>query len=270
MTQSNLSLVWHYKRPSGLFFKFHMIIHPCLISYQRSERCGVLKLTLGAWRERAEYQESSVAMAFQQVKSIPNGNERNIKLNILMMTMGTRGDTQPILEIGKLLEFRHGHHVRVATHPRHQKQVEEAGLEFQSIGGGDPADFLAFRIQNFKDQLKGRHEMLANMRTMGEGYWKACIGSSDGLSDDSSRQPFVADAIISTPPCFPNISCASRLGIPLHIISANPWSPTKYLPHCLAAWCSGGNYKSMNMLSYLVFNWRFDRIPILRINSIIC
>lgn len=117
--------------------------------------------------------------------------------------MGTRGDIQPILEIGKVLELRHGHQVRVASHPRHQKQVEEAGVEFYSIGGSDPADFLAFRIQNFKDQLKGRHKMLANLRTMGEGYWKACIGSSDGLSDGSPHHSFVADAIISTPPCFP-------------------------------------------------------------------
>ena len=196
-------------------------------------------------------------MAAELVNSEPNDNGSNIKLNILMMTMGTRGDMQPMLEIGKLLTFKHGHRVRVATHPRHQKYVEDGGLEFYSIGGGDPADFLAFRIQRIRDQIKGRHGMLANLRTMGEGYWKACIGSSDSGKDGSPPRAFVADAILSTPSCFPNISCASRLGIPLHIIGTNPWSPTRHFPHCLAAWCSVGDSELIYMLSYLLFYWRY-------------
>lgn len=58
-------------------------------------------------------------------------------LNIVIMVIGSRGDIQPFLKIGKLLKEDYGHNVRIATHPAFKKFVEEdTGLSFFSVGGG--------------------------------------------------------------------------------------------------------------------------------------
>lgn len=64
-------------------------------------------------------------------------NERNRpKLNIVVMVIGSRGDIQPFLKIGKVLKNDYGHRVRIATHPAFKDFVEkDSGLEFFSVGG---------------------------------------------------------------------------------------------------------------------------------------
>jgi hypothetical protein len=52
-------------------------------------------------------------------------------LNIVVMVIGSRGDIQPFLKIGKILNENYGHRVRIATHPTFKTFVEEdIGLEF--------------------------------------------------------------------------------------------------------------------------------------------
>ena len=43
-----------------------------------------------------------------------------------------------------------------------------------------------------------------------EGCWKACY-----LPDETTAEPFAADAIISNPPAFAHVHCAEALGVPL-------------------------------------------------------
>lgn len=58
------------------------------------------------------------------------------KLNIVVMVIGSRGDIQPFLKIGKILKNDYGHRVRIATHPAFKDFVEkDSGLEFFSVGG---------------------------------------------------------------------------------------------------------------------------------------
>lgn len=58
------------------------------------------------------------------------------KLNIVVMVIGSRGDIQPFLKIGKVLKNDYGHRVRIATHPAFKDFVEkDSGLEFFSVGG---------------------------------------------------------------------------------------------------------------------------------------
>ena len=159
--------------------------------------------------------------------------------------MGSRGDVQPFVALGKVLKDDYGHRVRLATHPTFQKFVEENGLEFFSIGG-DPAELMAFMVKNpglmpGMDSLKsgdvgkrrkGIYEIL-------QGCWRSCIECGDGtgpsqsedsfgsrssldsgigMENDPSAKPFVADAIIANPPSFAGIHCAEKLGIPLHLM----------------------------------------------------
>ncbi|KAK6911264.1 Glycosyltransferase family 28, N-terminal domain [Dillenia turbinata] len=57
-------------------------------------------------------------------------------LQIVMLIVGTRGDVQPFVAIGKRLQ-EHGHRVRLATHANFREFVLTAGLEFFPLGG-DP------------------------------------------------------------------------------------------------------------------------------------
>ena len=157
------------------------------------------------------------------------------RMNVVIHVVGSRGDVQPFVALGKVLRETHGHRVRLATHPVFKDFVEENGLEFFSIGG-DPAELMAFMVKNpglmpGKDALrkgdigrrrKGMYEII-------RGCWRSCYEAGDGqgtaVSDDMaqdpldpSTKPFVADAIIANPPSFAHIHCAEKLGIHLHLM----------------------------------------------------
>ena len=165
-------------------------------------------------------------------------------LNVVMHVVGSRGDVQPFVALGKTLKERYGHRVRLATHSTFKGFVEENGLEFFSIGG-DPAELMAFMVKNpglmpgmdtlrsgdVGKRRKGMYEIV-------QGCWRSCIEIGDGsgirASDDlgscasldsgiamggeDSTKPFIADAIIANPPSFAHIHCAEKLGIPLHLM----------------------------------------------------
>ncbi|KAK4443948.1 sterol 3-beta-glucosyltransferase [Podospora aff. communis PSN243] len=170
------------------------------------------------------------------------------KLNIVIMVIGSRGDAQPFLKVGKVLKEQYGHRVRIATHPAFREFVEkDSGLEFFSVGG-DPSELMAFMVKNpgmipTLESVKagdiGRRR--AAMAEMFDGFWRACINATDDEKDTRNlkmmgeRDPFVADAIIANPPSFAHIHCAEALGIPLHLMFTFPYTPTQAFPHPLAS-----------------------------------
>ncbi|KAH6977073.1 hypothetical protein BKA56DRAFT_587608 [Ilyonectria sp. MPI-CAGE-AT-0026] len=177
------------------------------------------------------------------------------QLNVVIQIVGSRGDVQPFVALGKILKDTYGHRIRIATHPTFQKFVEENGLEFFSIGG-DPAELMAFMVKHpglmpgFDAITSG--EVSKRRRGIQEilmGCWRSCIEAGNGLGPppkphaksaplDASLElqgdPFVADAIIANPPSFAHIHIAEKLGIPLHMMFTMPWSPTRAFPHPLA------------------------------------
>ncbi|KAL9085786.1 MAG: hypothetical protein Q9165_007418 [Trypethelium subeluteriae] len=184
-------------------------------------------------------------------------------LDVVIIVIGSRGDIQPFLKIGKTLKKHHGHRVRVATHPAFKKFVEEdSGLEFFSVGG-DPSELMAFMVKNpglipSLDTVKqgeiGRRRKA--MYEMFNGMWRACTNATDEIDHDNhkkmdEKRTFVADAIIANPPSFAHVHIAERLGIPLHIMFTFPYSPTTAFPHPLANIKKGNvdaNYT--NFMSY--------------------
>ncbi len=165
------------------------------------------------------------------------------RLNIVIQIVGSRGDVQPFVALGKTLKDTYGHRIRIATHSTFQSFVEENGLEFFSIGG-DPAELMAFMVKHpglmpgfdavksgeVSKRRKGIEQILM-------GCWRSCIEAGDGLGPaptphaenepadpafyvpgDPSKPPFVADAIIANPPSFAHIHLAEKLGIPLHMM----------------------------------------------------
>jgi UDP:flavonoid glycosyltransferase YjiC (YdhE family) len=198
-------------------------------------------------------------------------------MNVVIHVVGSRGDVQPFVALGKVLQETYGHRVRLATHPVFHKFVEENGLEFFSIGG-DPSELMAFMVKNpglmpgFDTMRNGdvgkRRKEIA---TMIRGCWRSCFEtgngtgpaasdqttesySNDGTSpSENSAKPFVADAIIANPPSFAHVHVAEKLGIPLHVMFTMPYSPTQAFPHPLANIQSSNADKNLtNYISYVL------------------
>ena len=166
-------------------------------------------------------------------------------LNIVVHVVGSRGDVQPFVALGKVLKEKYNHRVRLATHGTFRHFVEENGLEFFNIGG-DPAELMAFMVKNpglmpGMDSLRSGDvgKRRKGMYEIVQSCWRSCIEvgdgtgatASDGHMDSQSSldsgigiegnptaRPFVADAIIANPPSFAGIHCAEKLGIPLHLM----------------------------------------------------
>ncbi|RDW66017.1 hypothetical protein BP6252_09652 [Coleophoma cylindrospora] len=190
-------------------------------------------------------------------------------LNVVIQIVGSRGDVQPFVALGKVLREKYGHRVRIATHLVFKEFVEENGLLFFSIGG-DPAELMAFMVHNpglipdvatlrsgeVGRRRKGTYEMLV-------GCWRSCIEAGDGTgpaifeagrNEEEQTAPFIADCIIANPPSFAYLHCAEKLGIPCHMMFTMPWSPTKSFPHPLVnIRSSNADGDQSNFISYALF-----------------
>ena len=196
-------------------------------------------------------------------------------MNIVIQIVGSRGDVQPFIALGKVLREKYDHRVRIATHPTFRQFVTDNGLEFFSIGG-DPAELMAFMVKN-PGLMPGIESLKAgdigkrrkNIYEMLNGCWRSCIEPGDGtgvaasdatlhessfdsaISLGNDARPFVADAVIANPVSFAHIHVAEKLGIPLHLMFTMPWSPTQAFPHPLANILSANTDQGLaNYVSY--------------------
>ncbi|MCJ1427781.1 hypothetical protein MMC29_005686, partial [Sticta canariensis] len=213
----------------------------------KDEDAGTTPRTLSPFHKEDIPKRPELLTRLSTLTTVPNLGKSIPTLNLVIMVIGSRGDIQPFLKLGKLLKEEHGHRVRIATHPAFKEFVEQdSGLEFFSVGG-DPAELMAFMVKNpglipsvstVKAGEIGRKR--DSMFEMFQGFWRACINATDDEANASNRKmmhdkhPFVADAIIANPPSFAHIHCAERLGIPLHLMFTFPYSPTEQFPHPLA------------------------------------
>lgn len=208
--------------------------------------------------------EEKAEEARREIDNIIEDDTQRPRLNIVIMIIGSRGDIQPFIKIGKVLQNDYGHRVRIATHPAFRDFVQkDAGLEFFSVGG-DPSELMAFMVKNpglipsmetVRAGEIGRRRQ--SMYEMFQGMWRACINATDDEADKlniammGSKDPFVADAIIANPPSFAHVHIAERLGVPLHMMFTFPYSPNRDFPHPLAnIKQSNVDYDYTNFMSY--------------------
>jgi len=215
------------------------------------------------------------------------------RMNVAIQVVGSRGDVQPFIALGKVLKNTYGHRVRLATHPRFRDFVQAHGLEFFSTGG-DPSRLMSYMVKNpgllpgwrslFGGDVARRREDVSEYI---QGCWRSCYQADDGMdyfaNDDSSSQhssgsstakPFVADCIIANPPSFAHIHCAEKMGIPLHLMFTMPYSPTQAFPHPLANIQSSNadplvsNYISYAMIEVLAWQGLGDIINRFRVKCL--
>ncbi|KAF5318012.1 hypothetical protein D9619_012250 [Psilocybe cf. subviscida] len=171
-------------------------------------------------------------------------------MSIVIMIVGSRGDVQPYVALGKEL-LKDGHRIRIATHETFRDFVTGEGLEFYNIGG-NPQDLMSYMVKNpglipgleslTNGDIVRKRKMLAEMIN---GSWHACHSPCQ-----KTGRAFAADAIISNPPTFAHIHCAEALGIPLLLTFTMPWTPTAAFAHPLVNITSNASFGMSNYLSY--------------------
>lgn len=141
-------------------------------------------------------------------------------LQVVMLIVGTRGDVQPFIAIGKRLQD-YGHRVRLATHSNFKEFVLTAGLEFYPLGG-DPKVLAGYMVKNKGFLPSGPSEIPIQRNQMKEIIYSLLSACRD--PDIDSGVAFKADAIIANPPAYGHTHVAEALKVPIHIFFTMPWT----------------------------------------------
>jgi UDP:flavonoid glycosyltransferase YjiC (YdhE family) len=177
-------------------------------------------------------------------------------LNIVMLVVGTRGDVQPFCAVALRFRDLYGHRVRIASHAVYRDFVESMNLEFYPLNG-DPKVLSSFMVKTKGKLIPDSFEMAklmleqpAMLANIIRSTWPA-VSQPDPEHPDV---PFCADAILANPPSFGHFHCAEALGVPLHIMFPQPWSPTRAFPHPLACMSYEDPPSDKNWLSYVIMD----------------
>ncbi|KAK3002614.1 hypothetical protein RJ639_022177 [Escallonia herrerae] len=165
-------------------------------------------------------------------------------MQIVMLIVGTRGDVQPFIAIGKRLQD-YGHRVRLATHSNFKEFVLTAGLEFYPLGG-DPKVLAGYMVKNKGFLPSGPSEIPIQRNQIKEIIYSLHPACKD--PDVDSGISFKADAIIANPPAYGHTHVAEALNVPIHIFFTMPWTPTSEFPHPLSRVKQSAGYR----LSYQI------------------
>ncbi|CAL5028849.1 unnamed protein product [Urochloa decumbens] len=165
-------------------------------------------------------------------------------MQIVILIVGTRGDVQPFVAIGKRLQD-YGHRVRLATHANFKEFVLTAGLEFYPLGG-DPKILAEYMVKNKGFLPSGPSEIAIQRKQMKEIIFSLLPACKD--PDPDTGIPFKVDAIIANPPAYGHIHVAEGLKVPIHIFFTMPWTPTSEFPHPLSRVKQSAGYR----LSYQI------------------
>ncbi|OAA59786.1 udp-glucose:sterol glycosyltransferase [Niveomyces insectorum RCEF 264] len=173
-------------------------------------------------------------------------------LRITCLTIGSRGDVQPYIALGKGL-LAEGHHVRIATHPEFEGWIRGHGLDYGRVEG-DPGELMRICIENGTFTWQFLREANAKMRTWLDellaSAWRACQD---------------ADLLIESPSAMAGIHIAERLQIPYFRAFTMPWTRTRAYPHAfiMPEHKMGGAY---NYITYVMFDNIFWKATASQIN----
>ncbi|CAM0908328.1 unnamed protein product [Alopecurus aequalis] len=165
-------------------------------------------------------------------------------MQIVILIVGTRGDVQPFVAIGKRLQ-EYGHRVRLATHANYREFILTAGLEFFPLGG-DPKLLAEYMVKNKGFLPSGPSEIPIQRKQMKEIIFSLLPACKD--PDPETGIAFKVDAIIANPPAYGHTHVAEALKVPIHIFFTMPWTPTNEFPHPLSRVKTSAGYR----LSYQI------------------
>lgn len=159
--------------------------------------------------------------------------------NIVLLTVGSRGDVQPYIALGKEL-LKEGHNVTIATHSEFKGWINRHGIKHKELAG-DPAELMQLMVTHGSLSvafLKEAHSKFKDwISSLLETSWQACQG---------------ADLIIESPSAMSGIHIAEALGIPYMRAFTMPWTRSRAYPHAFIVpeQKRGGSY---NLLTHVMF-----------------
>lgn len=207
-------------------------------------------------------------MVVDQTRAVHNEyflKQPQARLHFTMLTIGSRGDVQPYIALGKGLA-KEGHTVRIATHKEFQPWIEKHGFEFREVAG-DPGALMAIMIEHGMFSMSFLKDAASKFRDwiteLLESSWQACQGT---------------DLLIESPSAMAGLHIAEALKIPYFRAFTMPWTRTRAYPHAFIVpeQKMGGSY---NYLTYVLFDnvfwkgisgqvnkWRKERLGLGRTN----
>ncbi|ODO05507.1 hypothetical protein I350_04558 [Cryptococcus amylolentus CBS 6273] len=160
----------------------------------------------------------------------PEGEGDVPGMDVLVFAVGSADDVRRLTALAKQLVVAHGHRVRIATQDEHEHFVVQAKASLAGKTGkdgerlDDKIEFYAVASSNSNLQT-----WIQNPSTL-EQTLRSLFQATFSPSPTTAR-PFAADVIVAQPDVPGAVSIAELLGLPLHLVSAAPYSPTVTLPH---------------------------------------
>lgn len=158
-----------------------------------------------------------------------------------MLTIGSRGDVQPYVALGKGL-IKEGHQVTIITHAEFRDFVTNHGIGFEEIAG-NPAELMSLMVEHESMNVGLLRDASVRFRgwitALLDSSWKVCSGLN-------------LDILIESPSAMAGIHIAEALKIPYFRAFTMPWTRTRAYPHAFIVpdQKRGGNY---NYLTHVLF-----------------
>ncbi|CCK69183.1 sterol 3-beta-glucosyltransferase KNAG_0C00700 [Huiozyma naganishii CBS 8797] len=161
--------------------------------------------------------------------------------NIAALTIGSRGDVQPYIALGKGL-IKEGHKFTIITHGEFQEFVEGHGISFIQIAG-NPAELMALMVEHESMNIG----LLKDASSKFSGWISSLLKSSWDACKDSNF-----DILIESPSAMAGIHIAEALQIAYFRAFTMPWTRTRAYPHAFIVpdQTRGGSY---NYLTHMLF-----------------
>lgn len=165
--------------------------------------------------------------------------------NFTLLTIGSRGDVQPYIALGKGL-LNEGHNVTIATHTDFEEWIVGHGIKFKTIAG-NPVELMSLMVTHGSMSLSFLKEASSKFRgwiqELLDTSWKACQGS---------------DILIESPSAMVGAHIAEALGIPYMRAFTMPWTRTRAYPHAFIVpdKKKGGSYNYMTHLMFETVLWK--------------
>jgi sterol 3beta-glucosyltransferase len=141
-------------------------------------------------------------------------------MKIALLTLGTRGDTQPFIALGKALQAR-GHDVVLGAPENFQKWVEGHGLVYHSIG---------VDMRSFVQSLEARRVMAGNVFAMARMWHDTIVPLTRASLDAIWETSRDADVIVYHPKTAGGADVAEATGSMLFHAAPFPIFPTRSFP----------------------------------------
>ncbi|KAK6456476.1 sterol 3-beta-glucosyltransferase [Scheffersomyces xylosifermentans] len=163
--------------------------------------------------------------------------------NFTLLTIGSRGDVQPYIALGKGL-MKEGHNVTIATHAEFEDWIVKHGMKFKVISG-NPAELMSLMVTHGSMSVAFLKEASSKFRgwitELLTSSWEACQGT---------------DILIESPSSMGGVHIAEALGIPYLRAFTMPWTRTRAYPHAFIV-PESGKGGSYNYLTHVMFETVF-------------